>query len=135
MFTEKKNDSIERMSLVDILNEKKTRYEQLFADNINAPDAEITVTVNTKKASKEAGGVGSLTFMVMKDGKKRRASASLYIMENSRGNIVMFVNNNTYDVIFKNMTEDSVDKAEKYVLQFIKRVAETDGRKPKNTAE
>lgn len=134
MFTEKKNET-ERVSLVDILNEKKERYEQLFAENINVANAEITVSANTEKASKESGGVGSLTFTVVKDTKKRHLSATMYVMENSRGNVVMFVNNNTHGVIFKNTTEDSIDKAEKYVLQFIKRITETDGRKPKNKAE
>lgn len=134
MFTEKKNDT-ERVSLADILNEKKERYEQLFAENINVADAEITVSVNTEKASKESGGVGSITFTVAKDTKKRHLSATMYVMENNRGNVVMFVNNNTHGIIFKNTTEDSMDKAEKYVLQFIKRITETDGKKPKNKAE
>ena len=124
-----KKEQIERDSLVDVLGNLKTTYENLFANNIKADDAVISVITNTKKASKEAGSVGSITFSITKEGKKKRLSATMYVMEARKGYIVMFVNNSTYDIIFKNTTEAALDRAEKYVLQFVKRIAESENIK------
>lgn len=89
-------------------------------------DLDVSVTANERKADK---GFGSITILVRpKDEKKGIMSATLYIVERQKTDFVikdvMFVNNRTNDIIFSNASPTSIDKSEKYIMQFVTRAVD-----------
>lgn len=103
----------------------KEKFEGLFTkDQYEALD--VKVTLNERKAEK---GCGSVTISVKaKEEKRSGVSATLYIVERPKPDAVikniMFVNNKTNDIIFNNTSPNAIDKAEKYIVQFVSRAAE-----------
>lgn len=107
------------------LTELKEKFEGLFTDE-QYEALDVKVTLNEKKAEK---GCGSITISVKpKEEKRSSMSASLYIVERPKPDTVlknvMFVNNRTNDIIFNNTSPNAIDKAEKYIIQFVSRAAE-----------
>lgn len=117
--------------LTQTLEDIKAKYIETFKGS-QYKDVTISVASNTKKADKENGASGSITIGVSKDGKRRGMTATLYIVETFKNPFVLFVNNSNGDVIFSNTSRDSIDKSEKYVIQFVSRIAENILAEPAN---
>lgn len=114
----------------------KEKIEGLFTD-AQCEVLDVSITSNERKADR---GCGSVTITARpKEEKRGGISATLYIVEKVKPDVViksvMFVNNRTNDIIFNNSSPNAVDKAEKYIVQFISRAAERLTAPQANTAE
>jgi hypothetical protein len=115
------------------LGELKRNLVEAFSTDLYK-DVTVSVEFNDKKADQ---GCGSVSINVKTEDDKK-VCGSLYIVERERVTSTIFVNNNTHDIIFNNMSTESVDKARKYIIQYIERCTKkllgieiTDGSSPK----
>ena len=95
----------------------KEHYEELFKDKAYE-GFNIQVSVNTRKADFNAS---SMTITMSKEGEKKIVSSTMYIIERRSAIAVVFVNNNNHSVIFSNISPFAIDKAEKYIIQFVQK--------------
>lgn len=80
-------------------------------------NCEVTVTSNVKKAKM---GNASVSIKIVTDTEKT-LECTLYISSKRDGVYVLFVNDNTKDVVFNNFGPDSIEKAKIYTGVYLER--------------
>lgn len=118
------------------LNELLEYLTNALGENELYSTTEIVIHMNDKKLDH---GTGSISIM-LKTQEGKRLAVSIYIIEREKFTITVFVNDNTHDIVFNNMSPDSVEKAKKYIIQYIERSTKkllgieiNDGSKPKKS--
>ena len=90
-------------------------YIEKFKSDIYK-DLNTRVILNGKKAKK---GNASINIYISANGKE--LSATIYIIERKDYTIVLFVNDNTHDVIFNNNSSNSLEKCTQYIDNYVYR--------------